>query len=198
LLPGKFMLLIAAYLALTSSYSLSLKRVPILDIIVLAGLYALRVFAGAVGTNTPASPWLLTFSLFMFLSLACAKRFSELDRCGVELNAEETPGGKVSGVVPGRGYLVTDKAMIGQSGISAGFGAVLVMALYINSSAVRVLYSKPEVLWLLGPLVLYWVLRVWFIAHRGQLNEDPIVFALKDKTSYVIAGLSLLVLTSAV
>jgi 4-hydroxybenzoate polyprenyltransferase len=192
LLPSAFLFLLAGYFALTSAYSVYLKRVPILDIIVLASLYVLRVLAGGVATNTPVSPWLLTFSLFIFLSLACAKRYAELLR--LKSKAEEA---EVEELAPGRGYVSSDRYMIGQSGIAAGFGAVLVMALYFNSTAVRSLYSKPQVLWLLGPLVLYWVLRIWLLAYRGEMHEDPIVFALRDKASFLVAGLSLAVLVAA-
>ena len=121
------------------------------------------------------SEWLLAFSLFMFFSLACVKRYSELfnlSRLGVENSS-------------GRGYRASDFPQIAQFGVVSAYLSVLVLALYLNSTEVRSLYTHPGLIWLACPIVLYWVSRIWLIAHRGELDEDPIVFALTDRNSYV-------------
>ena len=186
-LPPRFVLLLGLYLAATFAYSHRLKQIVLIDIVVLAGLYSLRVLAGAVATGVYVSPWLLAFSLFMFFSLACGKRFSELYR--LKLGGHTAPSG--------RGYLPADLEAVAQFGSASGFMSVLVLALYINSVEVQQLYPNRSLLWLLCPVLLYWVSRVWLLTHRGELHEDPIVFAIRDKVSYVVGALFVLILLAA-
>jgi len=181
LLPGLFAGILLLYLGSTTAYSCALKRIAILDVLALAGLYTLRVLAGAVATRVPVSPWFLAFSLFFFLSLAFVKRYSELRRAGGE--------GEVLDYLRARGYVVEDADLLRSVGTTSGYLAVAILALYMNSPEVHVLYRRPGALWLIGPLLLYWVTRVWFLAHRGRLHGDPVVFALTDGPSYVLAGL---------
>jgi 4-hydroxybenzoate polyprenyltransferase len=182
-----FIGLLAVYLALATSYSIYLKRVLLLDIFVLAGLYTLRVLAGAVSVGVPVSPWFLAFSMFLFLSLAFLKRYSEL-RGMLERRDEYSNG---------RGYLVEDIELVKSVGSTSGYISVLVMALYINSREVVVLYRYPEVLWLIGPCLLYWLTRIWFIAQRGAMDDDPVVFAIKDRVSYVVGVVVVAVIVAA-
>jgi 4-hydroxybenzoate polyprenyltransferase/phosphoserine phosphatase len=159
------------YYLVTLAYSLSLKRRMAIDVIALAGLYTLRIVMGAVATGLTLSFWLMAFSMFIFLSLALVKRYAEL------FHARQT--GK-SSRTPGRGYFPEDLAMIAPLGAASGYLAVLVMALYINDAHTLDLYRRPEVIWLACPLVLSWITRVWMLTHRGEMHEDPLVFATKD------------------
>ncbi len=179
-LPPLFLGVLAGYFAVTSAYSFHLKRVVVLDVIVLALLYTVRIIAGAAALTLPISPWLLAFSTFFFLSLAFVKRFSEL-----RASNGETPSG--------RGYRAEDLEGLADLGSASGYVSVLVVALYINSPAVSQLYRAPLLLWLLCPLLLYWVSRVWLLARRGQMHDDPVVFALRDRVSYLVGGLALAV-----
>jgi 4-hydroxybenzoate polyprenyltransferase len=179
---------LGGYYAATVAYSFVLKRLPMIDVLVLAGLYTTRVMAGSEAYQVPVSRWLLAFSLFLFLSLAFVKRYSEvfaLRKKGVE-------------EVQGRGYRSGDLELLSSTGSAAGYIAALVLALYIQSPDVSRLYAHPARLWAMLPLVLYWVSRVWLLAHRGQMHDDPIVFAVRDKVSYVIAALMVVVGFSAV
>jgi 4-hydroxybenzoate polyprenyltransferase/phosphoserine phosphatase len=186
-LPLPFSALLATYYATTLAYSLYLKQVMVLDVLVLAGLYTVRLFAGSLATGVPTSSWLFTFSMFLFLSLALVKRLSEVRR--LRQSSEEA--------APGRGYLASDYEQLASLGVSAGYISVLVLAFYITSEDVRGLYAHPERLWLLCPVMLYWVSRVWLLAHRGLVNEDPLVFALRDKVSYAVGVVAVLVLLAA-
>jgi len=186
-LPGPFQAVLGVYYVLTLCYSLFLKRRLLLDVFTLGGLYAIRVLAGSAATGIEPSPWLLAFCLFFFLSLALVKRFTELRRM------EERPGQTVSG----RDYHAADQLAIGSLGTSSGFMCVLVLALYINSPAVLDLYRVPWMLWFLCPIALYWISRVWIFAYRGELSEDPVLFALRDRVSYLAAGCSAAVLMLA-
>jgi 4-hydroxybenzoate polyprenyltransferase len=181
MLPGLFTGILGLYLGATTAYSLFLKRVAILDVLVLAGLYTLRVLAGAVATQVSVSPWFLAFSMFFFLSLAFVKRYAELRRAG--------GNGEGPAYLLARGYIVGDVDLLRSVGAASGYLAIAVLALYINSPEVHRLYGQPAWLWLIGPLLLYWITRVWFLAHRGRLDGDPVVFALTDVPSYVLAGL---------
>ena len=174
-----FVAVLALYLAMTLGYSFWLKRVAMLDVVLLAGLYTIRIIAGAAAIGSPLSFWLLAFSMFLFLSLAMLKRYTEL--------AAMLGEGR-SGAL-GRGYGVEDLPLVQSLGGSAGYGAVLVLALYINSPESLALYARPQVLWLICPLLLYWVSRVWVIAHRGAMNDDPVVFAVRDRVSQVVIAL---------
>lgn len=174
--PSTFLAYLALYVTIATAYSLYLKRLPVLDVIVLAALYTLRLLAGAAAVTLPLSPWLLAFSMFLFLSLAFIKRSSELST----LRAANLT------LATGRGYRADDLECLRSLGTASGYISVLVLALYINSAKVTTLYNNPQVLWLICPLLLYWISRVWFLAHRGEVDTDPVVFALKDKVSCAI------------
>lgn len=172
------------YYAITIAYSITLKKKPLIDVFTLAGLYTIRCLGGHAATTIPYSPWLLGFMIFLFLSLAFAKRHSEL----FHLRA----GGGHQ--VKGRCYKAVDVELISMFGVAAGFMAALVMGLYVTSDAVTQLYGNPMLLWALCPIVLYWISRVWLIAHRGELHDDPVVFAITDRTSYVLGLIAALLL----
>lgn len=173
LLGGDFVAVMVLYIVLTTAYSVWLKRKAIVDIGTLAGLYTLRIAAGAVATGIPLSVWLLAFSVFFFLSLAIVKRQAEL--------TEGAARGKLKAA--GRGYVVDDLPVLVMMAVASGYVSVLVLALYIQSSNVKTLYVRPELLSLICGVFLYWISRVVLIAHRGQMNEDPIVFAAYDRVS---------------
>ena len=184
--PG-FAAVIGIYFLLTTSYSWRLKQVSLLDVFCLAALYTIRLVAGHEATGVRYSFWLLLFSMFIFLSLALVKRFQELSAARQQTRVD----------IKGRGYAASDLELVATLGASSGYLAVLVMALYVNSEDVLRLYRTPILLLLICPLLLFWISRVWLIAHRGQMHEDPIVFALKDRASYVIGFLALVVLWMA-
>jgi len=171
LLPVRFSLMLVLYFAGTLGYSLYLKRVLIVDVIVLAGLYTHRILAGGIATGITISSWLMGFSLFFFLSLAFAKRYVEL-----ALHQGE-------GKIKNRDYYKVDLQMIGAMGPASGFLAALVFSLYVEMGSHRGAYAEPMVLWLAVPVLLYWVTRVWILTGRGQMQDDPVKFALKDRTS---------------
>lgn len=170
-LPVRFSLMLVLYFAGSLGYSLYLKRVLIVDVIVLAALYTHRILAGGIATNIPISSWLMGFSLFFFLSLAFAKRYVEL-----ALHQGE-------GKIKNRDYYKVDLQMIGAMGPASGFLAALVFSLYVEMGSHRGAYVEPMVLWLAVPVLLYWVTRVWILTGRGQMQDDPVKFALKDRTS---------------
>jgi 4-hydroxybenzoate polyprenyltransferase len=176
-----FFLVLVVYFLLTTSYSWRLKQIALLDVFVLAGLYTIRLIAGHAATGIAYSSWLLAFSMFIFLSLALAKRFTELNL----LRRQNKRDSK------GRGYTSDDLEMVAMLGIASGFLSVMVMALYVNSEEVKIIYKYPILLLLVCPLLLYWISRVWLIAHRGQMHDDPTVFALKDPASYAIGALTI-------
>jgi 4-hydroxybenzoate polyprenyltransferase len=184
LLPVQFLGLLAIYYATTLGYSFRFKQAALVDVLALAGLYTLRILAGAAAVGVEASFWLLAFSMFFFLSLALVKRYSEL----LVMQAE---GRNMSA---GRGYGPGDLETLSQLGTASGYMAVLVLALYISSEQVKALYTHPEAIWLLCPLLLYWVSRVWLMARRDEMHEDPVVFALEDRRSHLLALLAALVL----
>jgi 4-hydroxybenzoate polyprenyltransferase len=181
----KFALALLSYLALTTAYSVSLKKKMLVDVVVLATLYTIRVIAGAIAISVDVSTWLLAFSMFMFLSLALMKRYSELAlRIDHKLSDPST-----------RNYKLDDLVVVGCLAVASGFNSVTIFALYISSPAVEQLYARPEVLWLACPVLTYWVGRAMILAHRRMMNEDPIVFAIKDPISrlavVVIVGIVL-------
>ncbi len=178
-----FAAIVAGYVILSLTYSFSLKQIALLDVIVLAGLYTSRIIAGSVAAGVVASFWLLAFALFMFTSLAMVKRYSEL----LVLRTQGTQA------VHGRDYSTNDSEIVAMFGIGSGYVAVLVVALYINGDLVRHLYAHPGVLWGICPILLYWVSRIWLIAHRGDMHDDPILFAIRDRTSLIVAVLVLAV-----
>ena len=177
LLPLRFMLMLAAYYASTLAYSLAMKRWPVWDIMMLAGLYTLRVIAGCAATELRVSPWLLAFSMFLFFCLAVVKRQTELVQHVREGRTEK---------LSGRGYMPEDLDMLRGMAASSGYMAVLVLALYVNSPDVLPLYRHPSALWLLCPILLFWVSRVLMLSHRGLMYDDPVVFALRDRLSLVV------------
>ena len=174
-----FLLALAAYYVVTWAYSLLLKRYALIDVMTLAGLYTMRIIAGSAATQVWPSFWLLGFSVFLFLSLGIVKRFAELDDSRRE--------GKLG--AHGRGYAAADLPLLQSLGTASGYAAVVVMALYINSTVSDDLYTHPKALWMLCPVMLFWVSRVWLLTTRGQMHDDPIVFALKDRTSLALAVL---------
>ncbi len=182
-LPWLFSLSILVYLVANVAYTSWLKRKVMIDIVVLAGMYTLRMIAGGAATGIVLSEWLLALSMFMFLSLAFLKRNSELCRLRDEGTAR----------TDNRGYQVVDIELIQSMGTTCGLLAVLVLALYINSSQVKAMYSRPNVLWLICPLLLFLVGRIWIWARRGGIQEDPLVFALKDRTIWIVVVLVIMV-----
>lgn len=179
-----FVAVLLGYYVLTTGYSLRFKRIVMLDVVVLALLYTSRILAGGAAIHTPPSFWLLAFSMFFFLSLAMIKRYTEL------LAAQKE--GKVK--ANGRGYDVEDIPLIQSLGGSSGYLAVLVLALYIDSTASQTLYRHPRYLWVLCPMLLYWISRTWAIAHRGIMHDDPVVFAMMDRVSRILLALAAVVL----
>lgn len=169
---------LAAYACGALIYNLGIKRTLWLDVTLLATLYALRVIAGAFAAAIEPSPWLVGFSLFVFLSLAALKRYAELTRCVFEQ-------------LPGRAYRRADSVIVLAFGAAAAVAATVVLALYVNAADVTTLYRQPAVLWALGPILLTWLARMWTLAHRGHLPGDPVLYALRDGGSW-LAGLALL------
>jgi 4-hydroxybenzoate polyprenyltransferase/phosphoserine phosphatase len=181
-LPPVFLACLLTYVALTLGYSFYLKRRLLVDILALAVLYTLRILAGGAAIGTVVSEWLSMFSLFIFLSLAFLKRAIELE------------GSERTVKVAGRGYSHIDLETVRVMGASSGLMSVLVFSLYISSPAVSGLYRSPQVLWLMCPLLIYWIARMWFLAARGEVNHDPIVFALLDWRSYFAGALGLAII----
>jgi 4-hydroxybenzoate polyprenyltransferase len=177
LLSHAFVAMLALYFVGTLSYSLYLKRLLLLDVLVLAGLYTHRILSGGIATHVRVSAWLLGFSMFLFTSLAFAKRFVEL----YSLTNDEK--------VRNRGYYRVDLPMITSMGTASGYIAALVFVLYVDSSAVRASYREPWLLWLVLPILLFWLGRIWLLAGRGHLQEDPVKFALRDRTSLNCAAI---------
>lgn len=186
-LPWQFGAFLAGYVLSSLAYSLWLKRIALVDVFVLAALYLVRLFAGAVAVGVSVSQWLIGFSLFLFLSLALAKRYSELGAL--------TP--ESQGAVAGRGYGESDRTLLGMLGVATGALSTLVLALYVTSREVAVLYRHPEVLWGIVPLMLYWVSRIWLAEFRGLLREDPLLFTLRDLPSWLVLAGILLTMAAA-
>jgi len=187
LLGTSFAWVLACYLAMAITYSMWLKTIAIFDVFVLTSFYAFRLFAGAVITETPLSQWFLGFSLFFFLSLSMAKRYSEL------LHAAELAESGASG----RSYRASDRDLLMVIGIASCFAAIVILSLYVHSAEVTQLYARPQILFLLCPLVLYWTCRIWLKAHRGELDSDPITVAIRDPLSYGVAAASVAVMLLA-
>jgi len=187
-LPLGFAIALFVYYLLTLSYSFYLKRIIMLDTITLALLYTMRIIAGTLLISVEFSFWLLAFSLFIFQSLALVKRYTEL------VLLQEQGGAKTIG----RGYHAEDASMVSALGAASGYMAVLVFALYVNNPEVLSLYTTPAYLWLVCPILLYWVSRAWIIAHRGEMHDDPIVFAVRDKQSLLVGVLTLVIFWLAI
>jgi len=183
--PFGFALL--GYAALTMLYSLYFKKIALLDVFVLSSFYSFRILAGALISSTPLSQWFLAFSLFFFLSLAMAKRYSELLHASDLVNAGNS----------GRGYHTGDRELLLALGVGSSFSAVVIFSLYVHSQDVGLLYSSPEFLFLLCPIILYWLSRTWLLAHRGELKEDPVTLAIRDPVSYGVARASAAVIAAS-
>ena len=182
---GLFVLVLASYYVITWAYSLRLKRIALVDVMTLAGLYTLRIIAGCAATHIEPSFWLLALSVFLFLSLGFVKRYAELD--------DSRKAGKLVG--HSRGYGADDLPLILSLGTTAGYSAIVVVALYINSPDSIALYHHKKTLWLICPLMLFWISRVWMLTARGHMHDDPVVFALRDRVSLIVlAALGLIVL----
>lgn len=187
-LPPLFLATLSLYYGFTLAYSIKLKQMILIDVLVLAGLYTIRLLAGGAAVSVPLSSWLLAFSMFLFFSLALVKRYSDL----LTIRQQNRT------LIPGRGYGVDDIDTLASFGVSSGYLAVLVMALYINSESVTLLYNRPERLWLVCPLLLYWISRIWLLTRRGQMHHDPVVFAITDRQSYWLCLGGLIILWLAI
>jgi len=184
-LPTAFVAMLGLYFVGTLSYSLYLKRLMLIDVLVLAGLYTHRILSGGIATDVRVSAWLLGFSMFLFTSLAFAKRFVELHA----LSSDER--------VKNRGYFRVDLPMVTSMGTASGYIAALVFMLYVDSSAVRTAYREPSLLWLVLPALLYWLGRIWLLAGRGKMQEDPVKFALRDRSSLACVAIIGLIAVTA-
>jgi 4-hydroxybenzoate polyprenyltransferase len=179
---------LGAYFVMTMAYSFALKRQPIVDVIVLAGLFTLRVLAGSVLLPQPASPWLLTFSMLFFTCLAILKRYIELNQLVAARGND----------VQARGYTVKDIPLLLASGIASGFASIVIFTLYMTQEQYpRQIYGHPQLLWMLMPLILVWILRIWHLAVHGRMNDDPLLFAFSDRFSLALGACGALVLVGA-
>lgn len=187
-LSKAFFFTIAMYFIMTIMYSLWIKRIAILDVVLLAILYTTRIVGGLTATNLDYSFWLLAFSIFLFVSLAFIKRYSEL------LLAHDNES---TDMLSGRGYVISDMQLISSLGGASGYTAVLVLALYLNSNDVVKLYHNPKILWGICPLMLFWISNLWLATQRGRMHDDPVIFALRDKASLVISILIAIMIIAA-
>lgn len=176
LISAAFCVALLGYLALTTGYSFWLKRIAIVDVVTLAILYTMRVVAGAIAIGVVVSEWLFAFSLFMFMSLALVKRYVELNK-----RADNTK-------LMARDYQADDKSMVAVLAAAAGFNALVIFTLYISSEAVRALYNHPQLLWIICPILMCWIGRTLLLAQRGLIDDDPVIFALKDRFSWIAFG----------
>ena len=173
----KLLMVVSVYLVVTLAYSLRIKSLAMLDVVTLGFLYTLRIIAGIIAADVELSYWILVFSMFFFVSLAMLKRYSEL--YNLRQRAEET--------AQGRGYCAQDLELMASLGGASGYIAVLIMVLYIHDPLIAEKYAHPQWLWLVFPALLYWISRMWLIAHRGRMDEDPVLYAIHDRPSYVVA-----------
>jgi 4-hydroxybenzoate polyprenyltransferase len=182
-----FLAALGAYLATTIAYSLLLKKKMLVDIVTLAGLYTIRIVGGSVAVGVTLSEWLLMFSFFIFTSLALIKRYGELMMCRGEGLSDPT----------NRDYKVGDAEIIGALAASSGMNAVIVFSLYASSTTVMQMYSRPWMLWLVNPLLLYWISRALLAAHRRMMSDDPIIYTFTDSGSRIaIAAIMCIVLAA--
>ncbi|MFA7235531.1 MAG: UbiA family prenyltransferase [Phycisphaeraceae bacterium] len=186
LLPRSVSEWLGAYLATTFAYSLYFKKKLIADMLVLAGLYTLRLLVGSAAARVDLSHWLLGLSMFLFLSLAVLKRYSEL-----QLQRDAMEASNKSSSLAGRAYGLQDLNILRVIGPTSGYVAVMVMALYVSSEKVLALYPSPHWLWLICPVLLYWITRMWLLAERGAIPDDPVAFAARDRVSYICVLLML-------
>lgn len=168
-----FIVVVLTYMGLTTAYSLYFKRLIVIDICLLAGLYTIRIVAGGAATGIPLSVWLLAFSTFFFFALAAVKRQAEL--------VDGVAAGRVT--ARGRGYRAEDLSLVATMAIASGYVSVLVMALYLNSPDVLELYGRPQLLWGVCPVLLFWITRMVMVTHRGEMDDDPVVYAVRDRVS---------------
>ncbi len=187
-LPLIFLGLLIAYVIVSISYSVYLKTRAGVDVLVLAGLYTLRVIAGAVAIQEQPSFWLMAFSISIFLSLAMAKRVAEM-----QLYIQD-----FSHPIQGRGYRVSDLEALSDMGIASGYISVLVIALFVNNQDVMRAYAQPEWLWMICPLLLYWVTRLWLKTRRGEMHDDPLLYAVRDRQSRLVGVLTVLIYLLAI
>ena len=187
-LPWLCTAMLLAYLVVTLTYSVKLKHIPMVDVTVLAGLFTLRVLAGASPMRTAISPWLLTFSMLFFFGLAIIKRYAELERL--------VRAGEVT--ARARGYTEQDIPILLTSGVASGFSAIVIFMVYmINEQYPRSVYAHPGTLWAIMPVLLIWTLRLWHLAVHGRMSEDPVVFALKDRVSWALGATVAIILVAA-
>ena len=187
-LPVQFSYWLGAYFLATVAYSVVLKKIALLDVVTLAGLYTVRLIAGGAGSNVPLSTWLGGFSIFFFLSLAMVKRYSELDNLR---RAGREPANE-------RGYFLEDLDQLRSFGTASAYASIVVFILYINNPEITRLYAHAHRLWMLIPILILWISRIWLLAHRGKLDEDPVVFALTDRLSPAFGIVAFLIVRSAV
>jgi 4-hydroxybenzoate polyprenyltransferase len=180
LLPWRFTAALSVYYGITLAYSVALKRIMMVDVIILALLYTTRIIAGTFVFLVPATFWMLAFSMFIFLSLALVKRYAEVRDARTKGDTEKSRG---------RGYYPSDLEMLSSLGASAAYISVLVLALYIQDQHTIALYRHPKLIWLACPLLLFWISRTWLLANRGLMHEDPVVFAIKDRMSLAVGAL---------
>jgi 4-hydroxybenzoate polyprenyltransferase len=188
---GNFLEWLVIYVVSTTAYSLRLKRMVLVDVIVLSGLYTIRILAGSAASGVPVSPWLAAFSIFFFLSLAFVKRFAELESLRIRSEAAGTIA------VKGRGYRISDIEQVRSFGTASGYASVVVFALYIGNEVAKNLYPHYSRLWLLVPVLLLWLSRLWLQASRGELQEDPVVYAITDKRSLLLGAVVVAIVLSA-
>lgn len=174
-LPSEFAVCLFFYFSITITYSFFFKRLLFLDVILLACLYVLRIVSGALTLSLPLSHWLLGFTGFLFLGLALIKRM------GAMILAGEKEG------IPGRAWVMSDLPVALCLATSSGIGSVVVMSLYINSLQAQALYSNPEYLWFICPVLLWWYNRLLILAHRGRINDDPLFYAINERASWLAA-----------
>lgn len=190
--PYRFMAWLIVYAIATTAYSLRLKRTVLVDVITLSGLYTIRLLAGSAATGVPISEWLAAFSIFFFLSLAFVKRFSELE------SLRQRIGSSGGALVKGRGYRVSDLEQLRSFGTASGYASVVVFSLYIGNAVAKDLYPHFTRLWLLVPVLLLWLSRLWLQASRDELHEDPVIYAITDKRSLLLGLLVVVIVISAV
>ena len=189
-LPRSFFFAMLAYYAITTLYSWRIKQIAIADVLTLAILYSMRILAGSVATGTPASGWFVEFAIFLFLSLALVKRLSEL--------REMENGSALMQAQRERGYKADDLPLLLAFGTASGYIAVFVFTLYLGSDKVAELYRRPQLLWLFCPLLLYWITRIWHLAWRGRMTDDPLAFAAKDPQTYLVGAIGIAAILFAI
>lgn len=176
-LEPAFGLVLSGYLVLTLGYSFGLKRIPLLDTFIIGVLFTSRIVMGGVFLGSSPSEWLLLFSMFFFFSLAVAKRQVEVLQMKTTISASSS----------GRGYVPSDAPLLLTAGAGTSVASILILVLYLRSKAFNVVgYTRPEYLWLVVGAIAIWLGRIWLLTHRGQMLDDPVNFALRDKSSIML------------